>query len=360
MKTYVLVGGLTSVQPLATCSKDLMDREGGSGKPSPIPHTMTGSGTRLYFPATGIRGKLRRCARDAVRQHVIAATGNETPFSLDQHYFLTLGGIKGSGETSKASVAHEAYWRQKNPLLSVFGAGDAGELGFVAGHLSVGNAVCRNDVAPQVFSGARTDDLYRDRSQAAYLSDDDVQSLVRQAEGNRDQSSVRASLKQLETARRKARREKDEAQVESLSVKIADAEKELADIRDESGSKDVSVGMPLAGYKAIPEGQYLEQRMHLLRSNDVELGLLLAALDVFAREPLLGAHTSNGCGLVAGEWTVYEVTNQGRVQIGAVRFEPFDALQVEGDVLKAAQSALVAALKDADFSIPTTKAAANG
>ena len=70
------------------------------------------------FPSTGIRGALRRRARDLVRNAAIAATGNETPFTLDEHYFLTLGGIKGEGAQERSTVAMEEEWRRKNPLLS--------------------------------------------------------------------------------------------------------------------------------------------------------------------------------------------------------------------------------------------------
>lgn len=353
MKTFVFVGGLTSVQPLATCSKDLKDREGASDKPTPVPHTATAAGDRLYFPATGIRGKLRRCARNVIRQHLIETTGNKTPFTLDDHYFLTLGGIKGKGATEKSSVAHEAQWREKNPLLSVFGAGDAGFLGFVHGHLSVGNAVCQEPVRPALFNGARTDEFYRDSSQAQFLSEEDVASLVLRAQGNRDSSSVRGELKKAEMALRKSRRGADENQTASWQEKVDALTAEIADIKSNSGASDVSVGMPLAGYSAIPEGQFLEQRMHLLRSNDIELGLVLASLNAFALEPILGAHAASGCGLVSGRWAVYEVTNKGRELIGNVSFEPFDTLEIEGAALSVAVDAFHNALKgDVDFSVP--------
>ena len=93
-RTFVVEGQITAEAPLATCSKDLKDREGRDNTPMPVPTTQTEKGLRLMFPATGIRGALRRRARDVLRATAIAVTGNEKPFSLDQHYFLTLGGSR--------------------------------------------------------------------------------------------------------------------------------------------------------------------------------------------------------------------------------------------------------------------------
>lgn len=360
LKTYVLTGGFFTEQPIATCSKDLNDREGGSGKPIPVPHTTTAAGRRLYFPATGIRGKLRRCARDVVRDLVIAKTGKTTPFTLDEHYMLTLGGVKGDAASEKASVAHEAYWREKNPLLSIFGAGDAGMLGFVTGHLSVGNAICKDDVEETVFSGARTDEFYRDRVQVSYLSPEDITSLVMRAEGNRDSSSLKKDLKAAEAALKKAKRQGD-AEAEAVAqADVQRLEAEIDAVKSESGTGAVSVGMPLAGWKAIPQGQHLDQSMFLQRSNPVELGLLVAALDRFSLAPVLGAHSANGCGLVSGEWSVAEVTANGRRALGAIRVRPFDRLEIDGpELADAMKSFLDHASAHGDFRLPRSEIVEN-
>ncbi len=129
MRTFVIEGTVTSEQPLATCSKDLRDIEGVDLKPTPVPSTTIGKGQRLMFPGSGLRATLRRAARDVVRKRVISLTGNAKPFSLDQHYFLTLGGIKGAGKQERGGVAMMAACRAANPLISMFGAGDAGVAG---------------------------------------------------------------------------------------------------------------------------------------------------------------------------------------------------------------------------------------
>lgn len=365
MITYSLKGSIKAEQPLATCSKDLLDsKAGGKNKPIPVPTTFTATGEHLMFPATGLRGTLRRFARDVVRQEVINATGNPKPFSLDEHYLLTLGGIKGEGSQDRVSVAIEAEWRRKNPLLSMFGAGDAGVLGFVQGHIGVGNAICteNKDKMPAVsFSGARTDDLYRDKSQIAYLSESDVESLVRQAKGGKDRSSIKTDIKKLDAelkaARAEARKSGNDDKVREIEGRIDALKDQVQAVKDETGTQDVSIGMPLAGWQAIPQGAELEQRMTLVRSNPIELGLLLKALSQFALHPFIGAHFAAGCGMVSGEWEVFEVSLDRKTSLGKVKMTPFDGVDLDGHALKDAVSAFDSfiASKEWNFGIPAVK-----
>lgn len=356
-KSFIFSGVLRAEQPLATCSKDLLDREGVKNKPVPVPSAQTAKGKRLMFPATGLRGKLRRAARDVVRAHVTQITGQEKPFSLDEHYLLTLGGIKGSGEQVRTSVAHEAEWRQKNPLISMFGAGDAGDLGFVQGHISVGNAICKSAFEPTIFAGARTDDLYRDKAQIAFLTDEDVASLVRQAVGGKDRSTLGAEIKALEASMKAARKAGNTEEVEAIQAKIAQAKEQQQAVKDATGTSDVSIGMPLAGFQAIPQGEEMEHSMFLMRSNEVELGLLLKALEQMAMNPFVGAHYATGCGMVSGSWEVFAAALDGKKSLGTVSFQPFGGLEVTGSALTDAVAAFEGFIQSKawDFGIPKVR-----
>ena len=356
-KTFVFSGQLTAEQPLATCSKDLLDREGQKNQTIPVPSTTTSKGRRLMFPSTGLRGTLRRTARDAIRSAVARLTGDEKPFSLEQHYFLTLGGIKGEGEQDRSSVAHEAEWREKNPLLSVFGAGDAGFLGFVQGRLNVGNAICVEASEPTIFSGARTDDLYRDKTQIAYLSDADVENLVRQARGGKDRSSIQAEIKKVDQARKAARRTGSAEEVATLSARLESLQSDLDAVKESSGTTDVSIGMPLAGWQAIPQGSVMDHAFHLIRSTQIELGLVLQALNRFALNPFIGAHFANGCGLVSGSWEVFEATLDGKRSLGRITLTPFEPLNIDGAELADAAKAFDTFMdgRTWDFQIPVVK-----
>lgn len=332
MHTYILDGTLVADQPLATCSKDLKDAHPappGASTPIPVPSLRTPSGSRLYFPATGIRGALRRACRDLVRNHLVG-TGQEKPFSLDEHYLLTLGGIKGAGASDRAAIGEEARWRSLNPLLSLFGAGDAGYLGFVEGHLHVGNAITEEPCEPTTFSGARTDDLYRDKSQLKFFSESDILALIGRSQGNRNRAALEAELKTAKKALNTAKAKGQEADVEAASKKVEDLETQIKAVKDASGAGDVSVGMPLSGYQAIPQGERMQHVMRLVRSNELELGCLLATLHEFALNPLLGAHKATGCGQVSGEWEVFEVTEKGKQSLGTVELRPYEPVQLSG------------------------------
>jgi hypothetical protein len=352
---FVLEGLITSEQPLATCSKDLMEREGGDRKPTPVPSCNTALGRRLMFPGTGLRGALRRSARDAIRQRITKITLNEKPWTLDEVYLATLGGIKGAGEQERSSVAHEAAWREKNPLLSLFGAGDAGWLGFVSGNISVGNAICKNDCQPEIFSGARTDEFYRDKTQIQFLSDDDIQSLIKRAKGGKSAAEIRSQIKKLETDIRKASKAGNTEKTAELQTTLSDLTEQLSTVKGTSGTSDNSIGMPLAGWQAIPQGEEMTHRIILSQTNDVELGLMLAGLDVFSRSPLIGAHYATGCGLISGSWTIHEVTEAGKIDIGKITIGDFSPIQITGDKLHAALAAFETFMinKQWDFSIPT-------
>lgn len=357
VKGFVFQGQITAVQPLATCSKDLLDREGGGEKPIPIPSCSTGKGMRLYFPGTGIRGTMRRAVLAAIREEVTMKTGNATPFSLDEHYLGVLGGIKGDGGMERSSVAHLADWREKNPLLSMFGAGDAGFLGFVRGNLDVGNAICVN-AGPQsasTFSGARTDEFYRNTEQVKFLSEDDVATLVRRAKGGKGASELKAQIKKAEGELKKAQKLNDGSAL-TIQENIKSLTKELELLKEESGTSDNSIGRPLAGYKAIPIGEEMTHRIKLLQSNDIELGCLLAGLNHFSLTSCsIGAHASVGCGEIAATWTVYELTPNGKKEIGRVSLGDFEPLVIEGEKLVAAMGEFKSFMQSdlPNFVIPT-------
>lgn len=328
---YIFEGRMVAEQPLATCSaalKEAEEQRRGKGA-LPVPAIMTPKGRRLMFPATGIRGALRRALRDVLRNRLIEKSGSDKPLSLDEHYLLTLGGIKGKGESDRASVATEAEWRERNVLLSLFGAGDAGALGMVQGRLSVGNAICTEVSHAVIFSGARTDDLYRDKEQVAFLSEGDVQSLIARAKGNRDSSVVKRELVATERNLKAAWKANDAGKADELTAKVEALKLEINAIKSESGASDNSVGMPLAGWEAIPAGASMDHRFILAGATEAELGAFLAALGEFSVMPTIGAHFAAGCGLVSGEWEVFKTqSGQGKVSLGKVLLEPFNCAPV--------------------------------
>lgn len=347
-------GRIVSEQPLATCSKDLADSRRSSSDPIPVPSMMTGKGNRLYFPATGLRGGWRRALHHLMREHLIAITGNPTPLNINDHYVSTIGGVKGSGEANKASVMHLAKARESNPLLSLFGAGDAGALGFVRGKINIGNAIVADDYAniPAVhFSGARSDEFFRSPEQTKYLSTDDLDKLLRQGLANRERSKLQG---QIDAKKRQLKSIKDRASDEyvALDAEIKQLDAQAKSVVKEAEGSDNSVGMPLAGFLAIPPMVEMDHKIRIVQATSIELGAFLASLRQFSANPLVGAHHNTGCGEISGTWDVYSMGAGAREKLGSVSMG-FGHFIIEGDVLVAADAAFNQLMQSGNFSMAT-------
>lgn len=350
--TYVIKGTIKSVEPLATASKDLIDTAKklyGANSPVPVPSFDTEDGKHLYFPATGLRGTLRRALRDILRDNLIARGANG--LLLDEHYFLTLGGIKGSGADQRSTVKQEEEWRGRNVLLSLFGAGDAGVLNFVTGKASISNAICGSSVRAMTVSGARTDDLFRNREGLSFLADSEVSELIARAEGNSKASAIRKEIGAKEVELSKAKRaDNDTTSIQAELVKLND---KLAKTLKDSNASSVSVGMPLAGFQAIPPYTSMDHTIKLFNATPQELGGMLAALNQLSMNPTIGAHKAVGCGEIEAEYEISKVTKQGLVGIALIKIGGFEPMRVKrsGDDFEMAAKAFEAYLASEDFDI---------
>ncbi len=345
-------GRIVAEQPLATCSKDLADTRRSSTDPLPIPSMTTGKGVRMYFPATGLRGGWRRALHQLMREHLIALTGNPTPLTLNEHYISTIGGVKGSGEANKASVMHIAKAREQNPLLSLFGAGDAGSLGFVRGKINIGNAIVADeyaDIAAVHFSGARSDEFFRSPEQTKYLSEDDLSKLLQQGLANRARSKIQ---NQIDAMKRDLKKFKDRSSDEyvALNDEIKKLEAEAKEVVKASEASDNSVGMPLAGFLAIPPMVEMNHKIRIVQATRIELGAFLGALRQFSANPLVGAHHNTGCGEISGTWDVYSMGAGERVKLGSVTMG-FGHFVIDGDVLKEADDEFAQLMRSGNFSM---------
>lgn len=323
--TVIFVGHLVADQPLATCPPGLPT--GGENAPKPVPAMPVMVGgvreNRLYFPAAGLRGKLRRAAVDVVRR-AIAQGGDESPFTLEDHYYLTLGGVKGNKKEDKGvQVLAIAEQRNRNPLVSLFGSGAP----WMAGRLSVGHAVATTSVEPAVFSGVRTDDLARNPDGLAHLQPGEHERFLASAAANHKRSHLKACQREAEARKKKAR--KDNVARAAAEAEIADLTRQIDDLSAVTVSS-VSVGQILDGFEAIPAGCQLDHQMVVRNGTDVEVGLFLAALEEFAAFPRIGAHHARGCGQVSGSWDVrVGRPGQGFRTVGRVTLHPFSGLDIE-------------------------------
>lgn len=99
---YIFEGTMVAEQPLATCSAALNESNGGKGKPLPVPSVTTPKGIRLMFPATGIRGKLRRALRDILRAKLIEKRVTRNHSLSTSTTCLPLAASKGAARQTAA------------------------------------------------------------------------------------------------------------------------------------------------------------------------------------------------------------------------------------------------------------------
>ena len=297
-----------------------------SDPPIPLPRmsvTVEGGNVILvpYFPGSGIRGKLRRMAEEVVRFGLVGEDG-VSPFGVDDAYYLRNGGVKGTQKEDKADILEADARRHRNPLIALFGAGAPWDMG----RLSVGHARPTAPIPVDVVRGVRRDDFSSGGDALVALAPDARKLWLEMSQRKATASADRGRLRDLEKA---ARREEDadakkRAEAEALALKTE------IEQREAGAAAEVSVLMPLAGYEAIPAGTHLAHDFTLLRVLECEIGLFLMALDRLAQNPILGAHSNHGCGIVSGMWNVaMRVGELSRYEnIGTIAMKPFSGIEV--------------------------------
>jgi len=257
----------------------------------------------VYFPATSLRGAIRRAGRNAIRRAVIQDTGNETPWSVDTHYMLTQG-VDTTNQTLSEKVSGaigvDRDLRGENPFLSLFGRWK------LPGHVGIDNALPREQDCVYVEGkGARSNDFNRDPEQIKFLSVEDAKrlkdimeqdSLAAEETGDID-GEIRQLKKEISVIK-----DKDEKSEMNEQIKELEAQKKAVKAA-KSGSQE-SIQRPIEGFEAIQPGTEMDHRMLVQNATDMELGLYLACLREFARNPVVGGHRALNCGEIRCEWTV--------------------------------------------------------
>ena len=282
-----------------------------------------------YFPATTLRGAIRRAARTMIRRAVLKKTGNATPWSVDTHYMLTQGldtTNKVIDEKNQGLVGNEESLRKDNPFLSLFGRWK------LPGHLGVDNAIPETLGCLYVEGrGTRSNDFVRDPGQAQFLTADDAQRLKRMIEQDGlaaiESADIDAQIKEL---RKEIRSLKDPDEKGEVQEQIRALEEQRNSVKAaKEGSREV-IQRPLEGFEAILPGTRMKHRMLLQNADQIELGLMLASLKEFARSPYVGGHRSLYCGEISASWQVSywpedgEPVIAGEIKLSADGFEIVD------------------------------------
>lgn len=294
--------------------------------------------SQAYFPATSLRGALRRAARSVVRRAVVSASGEAAPWSVDTHYMLTQGvdtTNKVLSEKSAGTIGNEEDLRTENPMLSLFGRWK------LPGHLAIDNAVpFDRDCLYVEGRGARSNDFLRDPSQANFLTPEEAVRLTRMIEqdglASIELADIDAQIKKLRAEIRTIQDSDEKAEVNEQIKTLDDQKKAVKAAKD--GSRE-AIQRPLEGFEAIIPGTEMKHRMMIGQADHVELGLFLAALREFARAPYVGGHRALHCGEISGKWACKVWPVDGEPQnVGEVSFSSEGFFVTKGSVLEKALS----------------------
>ena len=309
-ETFRFVGHITSVTGLTVTRPDET-----FASPSNSPFRLSRKAGRLprmgalreespaYFPATSLRGAIRRAGRNMIRRCVIKETGESTPWSVDTHYMLTQGvdtSNKTLTEKTGGAIGIEKDLRDENPFLSLFGRWK------LPGHLGIGNAVPESPDCLYVEGrGARSNDFNRDPSQVKFLSVEEAQKLKRLLEQDSLAAEETGAIDdQIKALRKDIRNIDDADEKQEVQAQIKELEERKKSVKSAKEGSQESIQRPIEGFEAIKPDTKMSHRMLLQNANNVELGLFLACLREFARSPYVGGHRSLNCGEIQAEWQV--------------------------------------------------------
>ena len=309
----------------------------------------------LMLFGSSFRGPLRKAAYATIRSQLTRHhnTTEDQIFSLRDAYLLGEGvDITNEVNTESGATAQpvaEHKLRELNPMINLFGRWK------VAGRLSTGGfRTPESNLMNRVDAGARVDMFERDPDEVENLSPEDRDQLIRTLESEREvQEKIDSLREEVRELKRKAREQDDATRKKTFQEveKLQNQEKELKDSRE--GSKE-SIKHPLEGYEAVAPGSILSHSMSLITDDHRLLGLLIAAMSDFAREPIIGGHRAAGMGQITGEWTVYEWP-AGQLQsreLGRIGFNE-TRLDVDGDELNSAYTSFIDALPSYNFRLHT-------
>lgn len=329
-KTYTFTGTITAVQPIT------MTIKGCNG----LPRNGNGADALPYLPASTLRGAIRHAT------HWIGVdkqdAGNGEKFDVADHFLLAQGtDIVGNLklDADGAIDANNAL-RENNPMLSLFGFWG------LKSRAEIGPGLLTTPNAYGMFGGgARTIMFERSPELMDLLDDgqvDRLKNILReQAEASLDISEIKAQKKALTAKLKNASKEEQAAlydQMNKLEVLIDQRKDAKSEARE-------SIRRPLDQYEAFAAGAEFAHHMTMSVVSEVELGMFLAGLGEFAREPFVGGHRAHNCGRIKASWqvTTWSRGEDAPTVVGTVSFDE-NGFHVEGDDLKEARAQFKAAV----------------
>lgn len=279
--------------------------------------------TRPIVPGSTLRGRLRRSAVEVY----LGLTGNKIP--LAEWHQNAVGGIKGSEAESGFDVAMRGEIRDRNPVLSLFGAGSP----WIASRVKIDHAVPTHPVDTTIVGGVRADDGRRDDDFFKKLDGEAVDEWIALVDANAARTKHKAEVKQMTADLRKARKDKNEAETVRLEAALK------ASSSDDDAAATLAsnpVSMPLQ-HETMPAGVTLAHGITLTAVTEEEIGLFFAAVNRFMKlNPAVGQHENMGYGLFkasynismdeVGQFDPFVVGNSSPTDAGTITAEPFAGL----------------------------------
>lgn len=345
-QTYKFTGSITCTEPLTVTLKEAAQGARGHRLPR---NGAARDDVAPYFPASSIRGALRNAAHRVVLRMAKAHSGDDHPFTLDDHFMLAQGVDSGKqldAEKTQGVTDLGESLRAANPMLSVFGRWG------LESHLSVGHGIpSGNEQCWGMFGGgARTVMFERDPRLLDELPPDDTDRLeailLEQTAASADVSELKKEIASLKKMIRGATQEVRD----DCNLKIKELEERIKSRKQDKSGPVESIRRPLDQYEAFTAGAELKHHMALRSATHEELGLLLLALREFARDPQLGGHKAHNCGAISASWTVttWPEDVDAPVELGVIRLSDAGFV-VEGDGLADALNAFQSKAGDYNF-----------
>lgn len=336
-QSYLFKGQITAISPLQVTYKDAVFGRNDTTRRLPRNGPMRDD-VQAYFPSTSLRGALRHSLHRVITHACADKETGQAPFTLDQHFMLAQGvdiSNRVVNENGEGDIDFFTELRATNPALSLGGRWK------MAGKVGVGPALPTYPSEPiGLFGGgARTIAFERDESLLDTLPKNEIDRLQRvlqeQALAAIDGNEVKAGIKELNKQLKKAT-DDDKA---DIKAQIAEQEQRLEAVKENKEVRE-SIRRPLDSFEAFVAGTEFQHRMRLVNGTKLELGLWLAAIREFARQPILGGKRAVGFGEIEASYTVTSWLPGQDVPtvLGEVLFND-EGFIITGEHLKAALSA---------------------
>jgi hypothetical protein len=323
-----------------------------SGQPAFAPTIMIFNGDsyqrHFMIPASTDRGGFRRASGRDIMDHVVA-------MDYDTVYFLLIGGVKGGDKNKIVNPAVQEQWREQNPFISVWGAGNP----FIGGKIYVGHIIATYPIDNERFSttlpSVRRDPLKDGDYPVRNLPEADQDKFTLQQKIVANRAPLKAANAEIETIE-KARKVEASDKAAQVADRLAKLNKELgrkddhpeyirdvaamrAELNDltkklkDANLSEVAVQLPLAGYQYIPPNTPMRQKIFLNDVTELEAGLVVEAFQRHTEKPYIGGKKSHGNGLVYRQYAVRVLTQDGYQDDGILTVTPFEGVTLEGSTV---------------------------